>query len=222
MPKKFYITLCDGPACSKKSGGLKSAVEKELARRGLSGDTGIIISGCLGMCDKGPVIVINPGYTVYGNIDEKNIPQIIESHIVNNKPLAKFAISDDHLYNRFFKVFGDVNFFSRQMRIVLRNCGIIDPESIDDYLSVRGYEALAKVLTDLKPKDVVDMVKMAGLRGRGGAGFPTGLKWELTARESSSEKYIICNADEGDPGAFMDRSTIEGDPHTVLEGMIIG
>lgn len=129
---------------------------------------------------------------------------------------------DDHLCNRYLRVFGGGGFFKKQLRIVLRNCGIIDPDSIDDYLSVRGYEALARVLTSRTPRQVIEEVKKSGLRGRGGAGFPTGMKWEIAARASGSEKFVICNADEGDPGAFMDRSTIEGDPHTVIEGMIIG
>ena len=223
MPKKFNITLCDGPTCMhKRSKELEQAIELELAKHNIRDKVGINLSGCLGMCSKGPVMIINPGYTIYGNVGIKDVPEIVESHIMKKKPLARLSIDEDHLYNRFFRVFGDVNFFGRQMRVVLRNCGIIDPESMDDYLSVRGYEALAKVVTEMKPKDVIETVKKSGLRGRGGAGFPTGLKWDLTAREISTEKYLICNADEGDPGAFMDRSTIEGDPHTVLEGMIIG
>jgi NADH:ubiquinone oxidoreductase subunit F (NADH-binding) len=148
--------------------------------------------------------------------------EIVQKHLIDGRPVARLTIEEDHLYNRFFRVFGDVDFFGKQMRITLRNCGIIDPENIDDYLSVRGYEAIARVLTELKPKDVIAEVKKAGIRGRGGAGFPTGLKWEFTANQDSDEKYVICNADEGDPGAFMDRSAIEGDPHTVLEGIIIG
>ncbi|MDD3089942.1 MAG: NADH-quinone oxidoreductase subunit NuoF, partial [Candidatus Omnitrophica bacterium] len=155
-------------------------------------------------------------------VTEGDIAEIMDKHIVGNKPVSRLVIDEDHLYNRFFRVFGDVDFFGKQMRITLRNCGISDPESIDDYLSLRGYEALAKVLAEMKPKDVIAEIKKSGLRGRGGAGFPTGLKWEITAREDSEVKYVICNADEGDPGAFMDRSAIEGDPHTVLEGMIIG
>jgi len=206
----------------QKSKELKAAIEKELEKQSLSNKARINISGCLGMCKEGPVMIINPGYTIYGNVTEKDVPGIITGHIVKKQPVKRLAIEEDHLYNRFFRVFGDVNFFGKQMRIVLRNCGIIDPESIDDYLSVRGYEALAKVLTEMTPQQVIEAVKKSGLRGRGGAGFPTGIKWELTAREPSDEKFVICNADEGDPGAFMDRSTIEGDPHTVIEGMIIG
>jgi NADH:ubiquinone oxidoreductase subunit F (NADH-binding)/(2Fe-2S) ferredoxin/NAD-dependent dihydropyrimidine dehydrogenase PreA subunit len=223
MPRKYVITLCDGPTCiHKRSKELETAIETELARHELSGRVNINLSGCLGMCAKGPIMAVNPQYTVYGNVTADDIPEIISSHILKNKPVARLCIDEDHLYNRFFRVFGDVNFFGKQMRIVLRNCGIIDPENIDDYLSVRGYEALAKVLTEMKPADVIAQVKVSGLRGRGGAGFPTGIKWELTARQKTDEKFLICNADEGDPGAFMDRSTIEGDPHTVLEGMIIG
>jgi NADH:ubiquinone oxidoreductase subunit F (NADH-binding)/(2Fe-2S) ferredoxin/NAD-dependent dihydropyrimidine dehydrogenase PreA subunit len=223
MPKKYNITLCDGPTCMhKRSKELETVLESELVRHGVASKVGLNLSGCLGMCGKGPVMIVNPGYTIYGNVAVADIPEIVEKHILKNKPVARLVIDEDHLYNRFFRVFGDVNFFGKQMRIVLRNCGIIDPESIDDYLSVRGYEALAKVLTQGQPADIIAQVKKSGLRGRGGAGFPTGMKWELTAREASEEKYIICNADEGDPGAFMDRSTIEGDPHTVLEGMIIG
>ncbi len=223
MPRKFNITLCDGPTCMQKnSKQLAAAIEKELAARGFTEKVGINLSGCLGMCQKGPVMVVNPGYTIYGNVTESDIPEIIEQHIVKKKPVARLVINEDHLYNRFFRVFGDVNFFGKQMRIVLRNCGIIDPESMDDYLAVRGYEALGKVLTEMKPAQVIEEVKKSGLRGRGGAGFPTGMKWELTARETGPAKFVICNADEGDPGAFMVRSTIEGDPHTVIEGMCIG
>lgn len=131
-------------------------------------------------------------------------------------------VKEDHLYNRFKNVFGDVAFFSSQMRICLRNCGIIDPESIDEYLALRGYEALAKVISDMTPQQVVEEVKKSGLRGRGGGGFPTGMKWEFSAKITAPLKYVICNADEGDPGAFMDRSAIEGDPHSLIEGMAIG
>ncbi|TAM38847.1 NADH-quinone oxidoreductase subunit NuoF [bacterium] len=222
MPKRFNITLCDGPSCMhKNSKEIVAAIEAQLKKHELSDHVGINLSGCLGMCARGPVMIINPGYSIYGDFTEKDIPEIIEQHIKKNKPIARFIIDEDHLYNRFFRVFGDVNFFGKQMRIALRNCGIIDPENIDDYISLRGYEALAKVLTDIAPEKVIGQIKKSGLRGRGGAGFPTGIKWELTAREKSDEKFVICNADEGDPGAFMDRSAIEGDPHTIVEGMAI-
>jgi NADH:ubiquinone oxidoreductase subunit F (NADH-binding)/(2Fe-2S) ferredoxin/NAD-dependent dihydropyrimidine dehydrogenase PreA subunit len=224
VPKiQFKITLCDGTTCIRKqSKQIHQVLDRELEKHGLKDKVSIHLSGCLGMCAKGPVMIVNPGYAIYGSITEKDIPEIVESHLLNNKPVARLIIREDHLYNRFFRIFGDVDFFGKQMRITLRNCGIIDPENIDDYLSLRGYEALAKVLTDMTPEQVVAEVKKSGLRGRGGAGFPTGMKWEFTAKQPGPEKYVICNADEGDPGAFMDRSAIEGDPHTVIEGMIIG
>ena len=217
------IILCKGSTCMRQgSRELKGEIEKELVKYGLSDKVRVFISGCLGMCGKGPIMIVNPGYTIYGGISSKDINEIIEEHLIKNQPLARLAMEDDHLYNRFFRIFGDINFFGKQMRVTLRNCGIIDPESIEDYLSLKGYEALAKVLTEMTPSQVIEEVKKAGLRGRGGAGFPTGLKWELASKEGDPEKYIICNADEGDRGAFMDRSAIEGDPHTILEGMIIG
>jgi NADH:ubiquinone oxidoreductase subunit F (NADH-binding)/(2Fe-2S) ferredoxin/NAD-dependent dihydropyrimidine dehydrogenase PreA subunit len=229
MAKIFSITICDGTGCIQKdSPSIRHALTRELAKQGLTDNVRVTLSGCLGMCEKGPIVVINPGYTIYGSVTAADIPEIVEQHLVKGQPLARLAIQEDHLYNRFFRVFGDTKFFGKQMRIALRNCGIIDPENIDDYLSLRGYEALAKVLTDMTPKQFIEEVKTSGLRGRGGAGFPTGLKWQLTARAGSiqrpedEEKYVICNADEGDPGAFMDRSAIEGDPHTIIEGMIIG
>jgi len=231
VTKEYIITICDGTGCIQKGNAeIRKALEQQIKDRNLTDDVRIHLSGCLGMCEKGPVVVVNPGYTVYGSVTPADIQEIVEKHLIKGRPVARLAIQEDHLYNRFFRIFGDAKFFGKQMRIALRNCGIIDPENIDDYLSLRGYEALAKVLTDMTPKQVIEEVKLSGLRGRGGAGFPTGVKWQLTARAgslnspraASDEKYVICNADEGDPGAFMDRSAIEGDPHTVLEGMIIG
>ncbi len=223
MNKRHIITVCQGTTCiNKDSHNLRKALEEQLSERGLTDRVKVSVSGCLGMCDKGPVMVVNPGYAIYGGVTEDDIPEIIEEHVIKNKPIARLTIQEDHLFNRFFRIFGDSKFFGKQMRIALRNCGIINPESIDDYLSLRGYEAIAKVLTEMKPADVIGEVKKSGLRGRGGAGFPTHLKWQFTANEKSDEKFVICNADEGDPGAFMDRSAIEGDPHTVIEGMIIG
>ncbi|HEQ72085.1 MAG TPA: NADH-quinone oxidoreductase subunit NuoF [Spirochaetia bacterium] len=216
------IILCSGPTCMRGGEKLKERVHTELTAAGLQDQVEVILSGCLGMCRKGPILIVNPGYTLYGNVEPDDIPRIIGQHIVGDSPFAEKVIQEDHLFNRFFRIFGDIGFFGKQMRIALRNCGIIDPESIADYLSVRGYEALAKVLQEYTPQKVIEELVAAGLRGRGGAGFPTGLKWKLTAEAVGDEKYVICNADEGDPGAFMDRSAIEGDPHTILEGMLIG
>ena len=222
MSDKYTITLCDGTTCiHNKSRHLRQELEKELEKHELSESVKLNVSGCLGMCGKGPILIVYPGYHIYGNITKEDIPVIVEEHLVKGNSVSRLTIDEDHLYNRFFRIFGDTEFFGKQMRIALRNTGIIDPENIDDYLSLRGYEALAKCLTEMTPDDVVEEVKKSGLRGRGGGGFPTGLKWQFTAREESDEKYVICNADEGDPGAFMDRSAIEGDPHTILEGMAI-
>ncbi|HSW00266.1 MAG TPA: NADH-quinone oxidoreductase subunit NuoF [Sedimentisphaerales bacterium] len=220
---QYRIIVCDGTSCiNKGSRKLTALLREQLDKHGLADRTTIGLSGCLGMCEKGPILVVNPGYTIYGHLTEADIPEIVEEHLVHNRPVARLAIQEDHLYNRFFRVFGDAKFFGKQMRITLRNCGIIDPENIDDYLSLRGYEALAKAITEMTPDQVITELEKSGLRGRGGAGFPTGRKWRLTANEKTTPKYVICNADEGDPGAFMDRSAIEGDPHTIVEGMTLG
>ena len=221
--KDHIITICNGTTCINKGvSNLLQILNEQLEKVGLTKEVKINISGCLGMCDQGPIMIVYPGYTIYGNLKQEDVAEIIKEHIIKNKPIARLAIQEDRLFNRFFRIFGDTEFFGRQLRIALRNCGIIDPENIDDYIALRGYEALAKVLTDASPQGVVEEVKKSGLRGRGGGGFPTGIKWQFTAKENSNQKYVICNADEGDPGAFMDRSAIEGDPHTILEGMIIG
>lgn len=215
------IILCLGKSCSNSS-SLKKLLEEKISKHSLSEKVSVISSGCLGHCGEGPVMLVLPDNIYYGELNEDKIEKITEHHILKNEPVKEFMLDSDHIYNRFFPVFGDISFFSKQMRIALRNCGIIDPESIDEYLSVRGYEALAKMLETLKPSEVVNEIKTSGLRGRGGGGFSTGLKWEFTAKAESDVKYVICNADEGDPGAFMDRSLIEGDPHTLIEGMAIG
>ncbi|MBN1492890.1 MAG: NADH-quinone oxidoreductase subunit NuoF, partial [Candidatus Omnitrophica bacterium] len=223
MLAKYNVIICDGPSCMHTGAkDLKDAIERALKKHNLSDVVSITLSGCLGMCNQGPVMIINPGYTIYGKLTADDIDEIIEQHLAKNKPVTRLVVEQDYLHNRFFRIFGDVNFFGKQMRIALRNCGIMDPESIDEYISLRGYEALAKILTEMTPAQVIAEIKKSGLRGRGGGGYPTGLKWELTARQESDEKFVICNADEGDPGAFMDRSAIEGDPHTVIEGIIIG
>ncbi len=221
--KQYVVTLSyDKDSLAKGAERLKTALEYQIADQGIARNVRTVLAGNLGMGDHAPIIIVNPGYIIYANVTEDDISEIVEEHLVNNRPVGRLAVQTNALFNRFYRMFGDVNFFGKQMRITLRNCGIIDPENIDEYISLRGYEALAKVLTDMAPQDVVNEIKDSGLRGRGGAGFPTGLKWELTAKEQSDKKFVICNADEGDPGAFMDRSAIEGDPHTLLEGMAIG
>ncbi|MEI6168154.1 MAG: NADH-quinone oxidoreductase subunit NuoF [bacterium] len=197
--------------------------------------------GCSGRCDMEPVVAVfakGSAPIKYISMTPDKVATIFDSHILKGAPVQALSMphkekagsdfseeklwSDARLADRFSSVFGDVDFFGKQMRVTLRNCGVIDPESLDEYLVVRGYQAAVKVLTEMKPQDVVNSITKSGLRGRGGGGFPTGVKWNFASVQKSEEKYIICNADEGDPGAFMDRSTIEGDPHTIIEGMIIG
>jgi NADH:ubiquinone oxidoreductase subunit F (NADH-binding)/(2Fe-2S) ferredoxin/Pyruvate/2-oxoacid:ferredoxin oxidoreductase delta subunit len=179
-------------------------------------------SACHGLCSVGPVAYVYPDGILYQQLTPDVVAKIVKQHFVGRRPVLENVWTGERLTNRFLPVFGDVNFFGKQLRMTLRNCGIIDPENLDEYLAVRGYEAAVKVLTEMTPQDVINAVIKSGLRGRGGGGFPTGVKWNFAAVQKSEDKYIICNADEGDPGAFMDRSTIEGDPHTVIEGMIIG
>ncbi len=222
--RNYVVTICSGPSCLRSgSREVQTVLERELAAHGLRNHVRVTVAGCLGMCARGPIVIVNPGHVIYGGVGEAEMVEIVREHLRDDRPVSRYVIEDDHLFNRYYRVFGDVAFFGRQMRIALRNCGIIDPESLDDYLAVRGYEALATVLTKMTPHELIAEMKKSGLRGRGGAGFPTGVKWELTANEDGDEKFVICNADEGgDPGAFMDRNAIEGDPHSVVEGMAIG
>ena len=220
MKKDYTVMLCDIPSGSERSIDLKPAFESQIQKCSLDGIQ-IKTCGSRGLFNMGAIVIVYPGYHIYRNVTEKDVAAIVEQHLVNDTPVDSLLYKKDHLFNRSMKTFGDSEFFSRQMRIALRNCGIIDPENIDDYFAVRGYEALAKALTEMTPAQVIEEVKKSGIRGRGGAGFSTGLKWEFTAKAQGDEKYVVCNADEGDPGAFMDRSAIEGDPHSVLEGIMI-
>ncbi|HOQ73700.1 MAG TPA: NADH-quinone oxidoreductase subunit NuoF [Limnochordia bacterium] len=202
------------------------AIIQEVENRRL--DVVVGQTGCIGMCQKEPLLDVQlPGgpRVTYGNVAVKDVPRIIASHVLNGKIVADLAVAyfaDGGFHLEGIPSYDQLDFFKKQHRIALANCGHIDPESIDDYIAAGGYAACAKVLTEMTPEEVIAEVKEAGLRGRGGAGFPTGLKWELTRGTPSDKKYVICNADEGDPGAFMDRSILEGDPHRVIEGMIIG
>jgi (2Fe-2S) ferredoxin len=167
LPEKT-ITICEEPSCLKKGAReLRMELQRQIEAAGLGDSVRILLSGCLGLCDQAPVFIVNPGYTIYGNVTVADLPEIVESHLKENKPVARLTVKDDHLFNRFYRIYGDVNFFGRQMRITLRNCGVIDPESIEDYLSVRGYEALARALTSMTPRQVIDEVKKSGLRGPG-------------------------------------------------------
>jgi NADH:ubiquinone oxidoreductase subunit F (NADH-binding)/(2Fe-2S) ferredoxin len=216
------VSVCGGSTCIKRGEmNLEAAFLDGIKAAGLESKVAVTRSACQGLCGRGPVAYIYPDGVLYQKLTPARVAEIVREHLVGGQSVTAAQYDDERLSNRFFPVFGDVHFFGRQLRLTLRNCGVIDPENLDEYLAVRGYEAIARVLQEMAPQDVVQAVKKSGLRGRGGGGFPTGQKWALTAAQRSDTKYIICNADEGDPGAFMDRSTIEGDPHTILEGMMI-
>lgn len=216
------ILLCAGGGCiSSGSLHLKETLLESIEKNNLSNTVKILETGCLGPCSKGPVLVIGSDKTFYENVQPEDANEIIEQHIVNGKIINRLTYQNDS-EERPVPVTMDIDFFKQQTKIVLRNCGEIDPNNIEDYIAHKGYFALAKAITEMNSTDVIDQVKASGLRGRGGAGFPTWLKWSFTQKSNDSEKYILCNADEGDPGAFMDRSVLEGDPHSLIEGMAIG
>jgi len=216
------VSICTGAGCLKRNADLEQTFVRAIAKHGLEADATVTRSACQGLCERGPIVFVYPDGVTYQKVTPEIAEHIVEKHLRDGKPIAEHAWTGKRLSNRFLPIYGDVHFFGKQLRLTLRNCGVIDPESLDEYLAVQGYEAAAKVLTEMSPKEVVDSVIKSGLRGRGGGGFLTGIKWQYAAAQRSTEKYFICNADEGDPGAFMDRSTIEGDPHSILEGMLIG
>jgi len=207
---RIYIMTCCGTGCTS-SGSLKNRelLEELMERDGLQDKVHLVKTGCFGLCAEGPILVVYPGNVMYTNVQPDDVNEIWEAHIKNGRIVERLMSENE------------MNFFSKQMRISLRNCGRIDPENIDEYIAYDGYQALAKVLTKMEPEDVIKVMKDSGLRGRGGGGFPTGVKWDFAAQQQVKEKYVCCNADEGDPGAFMDRSVLEGDPHSVIEAMAI-
>jgi NADH:ubiquinone oxidoreductase subunit F (NADH-binding)/(2Fe-2S) ferredoxin/ferredoxin len=214
------VFVCQGTGCvSGKSLEITEALTKAVKEAGLN-DVKIDFTGCHGFCEQGPVAIVEPEGIFYTHVTIKDVPEIVDSHLHDNKPVGRLFYKDP-MTGQAIPLYKDIKFYSIQQRIVLRNCGHINPERIEDYLALGGYESLKKVLKEMIPEQVIDVIKQSGLRGRGGAGFSTGQKWQFCLDNKSDQKYMICNADEGDPGAFMDRSTMEGDPHTVLEGMII-
>ncbi len=216
------VSVCECHICGKDSKVIEQAFVDEIEKQGLSDSVAVMRSAAFGIEDAGCLAYVYPEEVMYKELTLEKVSEIVTEHLGNGNTIDKYVWTGDRLANRFLPVFGDVPFFGSQLRVTLRNCGVIDPENLDEYVSVRGYEAAAKVLTDVSPADVIKSITESGLRGRGGGGFPAGMKWGFAAAQETDQKYIICNADEGDPGAFMDRSTIEGDPHTILEGMIVG
>ena len=219
---RAHILICAGAGCISSGGNaLKDMLAAELKKRGLDEEIKIVETGCMGPCDLGPVMLIHPEGTFYQRVTALDVPELVEEHFIKGRPYTKLMPKDDVTANVVMTQ-RDFSFFARQQKIVLENCGLIDAENIEEYIARDGYAALGKVLTSMKSEQVIAEIKASGLRGRGGAGFPTGVKWELMAKAPAKPKYVICNADEGDPGAFMNRAVLEGDPHRVLEGMAIG
>ena len=220
MAIKTYVLVCGGTACeSIKSRELVDALIKELHEQGVEHEAQIVKTGCFGFCEKGPVVKMLPDETFYVNVAPSDARELIAEHVVKGRPVKRLMYDSEQSKKR-VKIDG-IPFYQKQFRIVLRNCGVINPESIDEYIARDGYQALEKVLFEMKPEQVLKELEISGLRGRGGAGFPTWKKWSFCRDVKSDQKYMICNADEGDPGAYMDRSTIEGDPHSILEAMTI-
>ena len=217
--REKHILVCHGTGCtSSKSPEILKRFRKILKEKRIE-NVRVIQTGCFGLCAKGPIVIIRPEDTFYAMVTPEDCEEIIETHIIKGDRVERLLCKD--IDGTIVSKLDDLNFYKKQKRIALKNCGIINPEDIDEYIAFDGYLALEKVLSDMKPEEVIETIKNSGLRGRGGAGFPTGKKWELTRESEGKQKYVVCNADEGDPGAFMDRSILEGDPHSVLEAMAI-
>ena len=221
---RSHVLICGGTGCtSSGSKVLQKAFADELAAKGLENEVKIVQTGCFGLCALGPVVIIHPEGTFYSRVEEKDVAEIVEEHLLKGRIVTRLEYKDvdgDEL-NTENTSLNDTAFYKSQKRVALRNCGVINPENIDEYIGMDGYAALGKVLTEMTPQEVIDVILASGLRGRGGAGFPTGRKWAFAAANAADQKYVCCNADEGDPGAFMDRSILEGDPHAVIEAMAI-
>jgi NADH:ubiquinone oxidoreductase subunit F (NADH-binding)/(2Fe-2S) ferredoxin/NAD-dependent dihydropyrimidine dehydrogenase PreA subunit len=217
---KRLILICGGPGChSSNVGEIKDRFEKRIAEKGLD-NVEVSIAGCFGLCESGPNIEVYPEGIFYSRVKVEDVDEIVDKHLCQNE-IVERLLNEDAVEEGKVKHVSQVNFYKKQKKIALRNCGIIDYNDINEYIAFDGYQALAKVITEMSREEVINVIKDSNLRGRGGAGFPTGKKWETAFRYDADQKYVICNADEGDPGAFMDRSILEGDPHSVLEGMAI-
>lgn len=218
---RMHLLVCGGTGCrASQSEKIAENLNEEIKNIGLENEVQVVITGCFGFCEKGPIVKVIPDNTFYTQVKPEDCKEIVNEHVLKGRkvmrllyvdPVTKEHVSDSK----------HMGFYQKQLRIALRNCGFIDPENIDEYIARDGYSALGKALTEMTPQQVIDLIKKSGLRGRGGGGFPTGLKWEIAASNKADQKYVVCNADEGDPGAFMDRSILEGDPHSVIEAMAI-
>lgn len=217
--REKHILVCHGTGCtSSKSPKIIENFRKILTEKNIE-NVKVVQTGCFGLCAKGPIVIIRPEDVFYAHVTPEDCEEIINTHIVDGKIVERLLCKD--IDDKTVKQLDELNFYKKQKRIALKNCGIIDPENIDEYIAFDGYKALEKVLFEMTPEEVIKEASDSGLRGRGGAGFPTGKKWEFTRMAKGDQKYVVCNADEGDPGAFMDRSILEGDPHSVVEAMMI-
>lgn len=218
---RMHLLVCGGTGCrASESDKIVDNLNHFIKENGMENEVQVVTTGCFGFCEKGPIVKVHPDNIFYVEVKPADAEEIVKEHVVKGRLVERLLYVEPSLKEK-IEQHKDMPFYKKQIRIALRNCGFIDPENIDEYIAVDGYEALGKVLTEMNPEDVIALMKKSGLRGRGGGGFPTGLKWEATSRSKGDIKYVICNADEGDPGAFMDRSVLEGDPHSVLEAMAI-
>ena len=218
---RSHVLVCGGTGCtSANAPAIIEALEAQIAEKGLADEVKVVQTGCHGLCALGPIMIVYPEGCFYSEVKVEDVPEIVEEHLLKGR-IIKRLLYDDTVHQDIVKSIESTDFYKKQKRVALRNCGVINPEDIDEYIAYDGYQALAKCLTEYTPEQVIQVIKDSGLRGRGGGGFPTGRKWELAAMNKADQKYVVCNADEGDPGAFMDRSVLEGDPHCIVEAMAI-
>ncbi len=218
---RSHVLVCGGTGCtSSGSKALQAEFEKQIKDKGLENEVKLVETGCFGLCALGPVVVVYPEGAFYSRVKAEDVEEIVSEHLLKGRIVKRLLYSETVEEDR-IKSLNETTFYAKQHRVALRNCGVINPENIDEYIAVDGYQALAKVLTEMSREEVIQVIKDSGLRGRGGGGFPTGMKWDFTYKAQGDQKYVACNADEGDPGAFMDRSVLEGDPHCVIEAMAI-
>ena len=216
-----HVLICGGTGCtSSKSVQIKEKMEKCLVEAGIADEIQVVMTGCFGLCALGPIMIVYPEGTFYSRIHVDDVEEIVKEHLVGGNPVKRLLYAETVKGDEILSL-NETAFYKKQHRVALRNCGVINPECIQEYIGTGGYLALGKVLNEMKPQEVIDIISASGLRGRGGGGFPTGRKWQFAAAQPAGKKYVVCNADEGDPGAFMDRSVLEGDPHAVLEAMAI-
>ena len=222
MKEKAHVLICSGSMCvSRGAKTLRDEFEEHLTRLGIREDIKLVNTGCVGLCEQGPFVIVYPEGVFYALIKNKDIKTICEEHLHKGNIVEKLVFDETLTEDKQIKPFEEINFYNKQTKVALKNCGFINPDDIEEYIAHDGYQALGKALLEMTPLEVIEEMQESGLRGRGGGGFPTGLKWKFAYNNESDQKYVICNADEGDPGAFMDRALIEGDPHSVLEGLMI-